>query len=138
MQSGSSLNLWRCDAFLDGRHPDRRSQSHDQHEHNQGNQHGQFAEVQIGGGLHGCQLTIGPVEQPLHQPQHVRGAKDNTESGGEGPTAAHTGKGAGENQELADETVQHRQADHGESRDDKERRSARQLARNSRHRQRFG
>ena len=45
-----SFHGWSADAILDGWNPDGRSEAHDEHEHRERPQHGNFAEPQIDGG----------------------------------------------------------------------------------------
>ena len=93
-----------------------------------GAEHGQFAQVQVIAGPGGGELALRPVEEPLHQPQHVGRAQNHAQRGGNRPAAADAGKGAGENDELADKAAQHGQPDHGQRGNDKKRGRARQFA----------
>ena len=108
------------DAGLDGVEPERRREAHDEHENDERREDGEFAEAEIGGGLRCGERAFRAVEEALHEPEHVGGAENDAERGGDGPAAADQGEGAGEDDEFADEAAQHGQADHGERGDDKE------------------
>src|ERR1019366_7450882 len=60
------------------------------------------------------------VEHALVHPEHVAGGEDDAERGPDGPGEVGDG-GALQHQELADEIIQHRQADTGQSSDQESR-----------------
>ena len=59
-------------------------------------------------------LAFRAVEESLYHPQHIRGAEDHTERRDDGPAMADTCERARQDQEFTDESIQERQADHGE------------------------
>ena len=69
-------------------------------------------------GLDAASALSGAVEDALHEREHVGRAENDADSGGDGPAAADSGEGAGEDEEFADEADEHGQADHGERGDD--------------------
>ena len=98
--------------------PERRRDAHDQHENGQRRKDGELRRSADRARAGRGERAFRSVEESLHQPEHVSRAQDDAERGGDGPAAADAGEGAGENDEFADEAVEHGQADHGERGDD--------------------
>ena len=93
------------DAGSDGVEPEDRREAHDQHEDNERREDGELAEAQIGGGFGSGERAFGAVEEALHEREHVGRAENDADRGGDGPAAADSGEGAGEDDELADEAA---------------------------------
>ncbi len=98
-----------------------RDDAHDEEEDHQRPEGEVLAGVEVpAGDGRGLEAEVA-VEDALDHPEHVGGGEDDAGGGEDGP-AGVVGDGglhgAGEDQELADEAVEHGQADDGERGDD--------------------
>ena len=119
--SDLSSRSGRAGAVFDGVEPERWREAHDEHEDGERRRGRRVRRSEDRrAGFDAASCAFGSVEKTLHEPEHVSRAENDAESRGDGPAAADAGEGAGEDQEFADEAVEHGQADHGERGDDEE------------------
>src|ERR1700722_19041743 len=98
---------------VDGAGPDGREDAHGEEDNHQRPQGEMLAGVDVPAGDELGLAAEATVEDTLDHPEHVGGGEDDAAGGEGGPAGVAGLHHAGEDQELADEAVEHRQADDG-------------------------